>query len=111
MFQFLPECSLDLLRYRQDWVEMPLAFFPRYKRVEHPSASLPYAFRRFGVGRIGDLVQSWPRNTTQMPDVSLSLVVMQRQWIGALFSPRYPFSHLSYVRKEVKAPSHMPSHF
>lgn len=58
MFQFIPERSLDLLRYRQDWVETPLTFFPRWKCVEHPSAGLPYAFRRFGAGRIGDLAQS-----------------------------------------------------
>lgn len=60
MFHFLPECSLNLPRHRQHPLEMPFAFFPRWKKCgECPSVGLPYAFRRFGAGHTGDLAQSW----------------------------------------------------
>lgn len=76
MLQFLPECSLNLLRYRQDWVETPLAFLPRWKCMERPSTSgLPYTFRRFGAGPIGDVAQSWPqKHIRYMSDATHILV-------------------------------------
>lgn len=59
---FLSACSLHLLRHRPHRVERLFAFCPQVENCgQHPSAGLPYGFRRFRAGHTGDLAQSWPQ--------------------------------------------------